>query len=116
MGKLFKILAWLLLVVVVLIGTAVVVAPLVLDPNDFKGDIITQVKERTGRDLKIEGDLKLSVFPWLGIEIGGVELGNAPGFGDQPFAAAKSAAVRVKLMPLLDKELEVDTIGIDGRD
>ncbi len=114
MVKLIKILVWLLLVVVVLIGTAVVVAPLVLDPNDFKGDIITQVKERTGRDLKIDGDLKLSVFPWLGIEIGEVELGNAPGFGDQPFAAAKSAAVRVKLMPLFDKELVVDTIGVDG--
>jgi AsmA protein len=114
MVRLIKILVWLLLIVVVLIGTAVVVAPLVLDPNDFKGDIITQVKERTGRDLKIDGDLKLSVFPWLGIEIGEVELGNAPGFGDQPFAAAKSAAVRVKLMPLLDKELVVDTIGVDG--
>lgn len=114
MFRLIKILVWLLLVAVVLIGTAVVVAPLVLDPNDFKGDIISQVKERTGRDLKIDGDLKLSVFPWLGIEIGEVELGNAQGFGDQPFAAAKSAAVRVKLMPLLDKELVVDTIGVDG--
>ncbi|MCW8890780.1 MAG: AsmA family protein, partial [Sedimenticola sp.] len=114
MGKLFKIIGSLLAVVVVLVIAAVIILPMVIDPNDYKGEIVSQVKEQTGRDLKIDGDLKLSVFPWLGIDIGGLSLSNAKGFGDKPFAVVNSAAVRVKLMPLLSKQLEVDTIGLEG--
>jgi AsmA protein len=114
MGKLFKILGWLLGVTLLLVIAAVIIIPLVVDPNDFKDEIVAQVREQTGRTLQIEGDLKLSVFPWLGLETGAVSLGNAKGFGEEPFAAADAIAVRVKLMPLLDNELEVDTVGIDG--
>ena len=114
MGKLFKILGGLLLVLLLLVVAAVIILPMVIDPNDYKGEIVTQVKEQTGRDLTITGDLKLSVFPWLGIDIGGLELSNAKGFGEQPFALINSAAVRVKLMPLLSRQLEVDTVGLDG--
>ncbi|TVO77079.1 MAG: AsmA family protein [Sedimenticola selenatireducens] len=114
MGKLFKIIGGFLVVIVVLVVAAVIILPMVVDPNDYKDEIITQVKEQTGRDLKIAGDLKLSVFPWLGVDIGGLELSNAKGFGDKPFAVVNSAAVRVKLMPLLSKQLEVDTIGLEG--
>ncbi|WP_428622762.1 AsmA family protein [Sedimenticola sp.] len=114
MGKLFKILGGLVLVVLLLVVAAVIILPMVVDPNDYKDEIVSQVKAQTGRDLKIAGDLKLSVFPWLGVEIGGLELSNAKGFGDKPFAVVKSAAVRVKLMPLLSRQLEVDTVGLDG--
>ena len=31
-----------------------------------------ETKRATGRDLILKGDLKLSVFPWLGVEIGQV--------------------------------------------
>jgi AsmA protein len=114
MGRLFKYLGWLIGLVVLLVVAAVVVLPMVVDPNDFKGQIISRVEQETGRSLKIDGDLKLSVFPWLGIEIAGLELGNARGFGPEPFAMVKRAAVRVKLMPLLSRQLEVDTVGLDG--
>ncbi len=114
MGKLFKVLGTLIAVLVLLVVAAVVILPMVVDPNDYKEEIVSAVQEQTGRDLKIEGDLKLSVFPWLGIEIGALELSNAKGFGDKPFAAVGHAAVRVKLMPLLSKQLEVDTVGLEG--
>jgi AsmA protein len=87
---------------------------MVVDPNDFKGEIVERVQKQTGRELKIAGDLDLSVFPWLGVQVNGVELSNAPGFGKAPFASVTRAAIRVKLMPLLDKKLEVDAIELDG--
>ncbi len=114
MGKLFKILGGVVALVVLLIVAAVVITPLMVDPNDYKEEIIAKVQEQTGRTLQIGGDLKLSVFPWLGVEIGALELGNARNFGDQPFAAVNHAAVRVKLLPLLSSRIEVDTIGLDG--
>jgi len=114
MGKLFKILAALVGVVLLLVVAAVIIIPLVVDPNDYKDEIVTKVKEATGRDLKIQGDIGLSVFPWLGVELGAIELSNAKGFGDAPFAAVTEAAVRIKIMPLLDKRLEADTVTLKG--
>ncbi|AKH20890.1 AsmA family protein [Sedimenticola thiotaurini] len=114
MGKFFKIVGGLVLVLVLLIVAAAIILPMVIDPNDYKEQIVDQVKQQTGRDLQITGDLKLSVFPWLGVDIGGLQLSNAEGFGEQPFAVVNSAAVRVKLMPLLSRQLEVDTVGLDG--
>ncbi|MFQ5995312.1 MAG: AsmA family protein [Acidiferrobacterales bacterium] len=114
MKRVIKILAIVLGAFILGIIALAIILPLVIDPNDYKDEIIEAAKENTGRDLKIDGDLKLSVFPWLGVELAGVELANAPGFGQQPFARVTAAGVRVKLLPLLSKELVVDTILLDG--
>ena len=56
---------------------------LFFDPNDFREDISQAVKEETGRDLVIDGEVRLQLFPWLAIEVGHATLGNAEGFGDE---------------------------------
>lgn len=114
MGKVLKWLFGLLLVLVVLIIAAVIVLPMVIDPNDYKPQIVDAAKKQLGRDLAIEQDLGLSVFPWLGIETGGVRVGNAAGFSDQPFAEVEQVGVKVKLLPLLSKRVEVDTLVLKG--
>lgn len=114
MKRLLKILAWALGLLVALILVAVIVVPLVIDPNDYRDEINNLVEKQTGRELTIEGDLELSVFPWLGLEIGKTRLGNAPGFGPDPFASIEGADIRVKLLPLLRRKVEVDTIRLNG--
>ena len=89
---------------------------LFVDPNDYKDRIASAVKSSTGRDLTLSGPIKLSVFPWIALELNGVSLGNPPGFTSQPFAAVQHAAVRVKLFPLLRKELQIGQVEIDGLD
>jgi len=114
MGKLLKIILGLVVLLVVIVVIAAVVLPMVIDPNDYKDEIAATVEEHTGRTLKIEGDLTLSVFPWLGLEIGPTQLSNAEGF-DAPYMARMEAVeVRVKLLPLLRKQLEVNTIRLAG--
>ena len=81
MKKLIKFLLVTLAVLVTLIVITAVALPLLFDPNDYKPQITELVKEQTGRDLKIPGEIELSVFPWLGIKLGKVELSNAKGFG-----------------------------------
>ncbi|OGT89555.1 MAG: hypothetical protein A2286_02850 [Gammaproteobacteria bacterium RIFOXYA12_FULL_61_12] len=110
MKTFFKILLYLVLLLVVV----ALALPLVVDPNDFKGQITEQVEKRTGRSFVIGGDIKLSVFPWLGVELNQARLGNAPGFGDEPMVQVEQAGVRVKLIPLLQKKLEVDTVVLYG--
>jgi AsmA protein len=114
MKKAVKVLLWLFGVVVLLLVGLVVVIPMVVDPNDYKTLVVDKVKEATGRDLKIEKELSLSVFPWVGIETGGVELGNAEGFGGKPFARIEHLAVNVKVWPLLSKKVEVGEVELSG--
>ena len=59
-GKPLKFLFGFLFLLVGLIVVAVVVLPLIIDPNDYKGEIATAVQEQTGRTLEIEGDISLS--------------------------------------------------------
>jgi len=101
-------------VVVLLIVSAAILLPIVIDPNDHKPEIIAQVKEQTGRDLRIDGDIALTVFPWIGVELGKVELSNAAGFDNPVFASTDKVSIRVKLLPLFSKRLEMDTVTIHG--
>jgi len=114
MGKLLKIILGLVALAAGLILVLAIVLPFIIDPNDFKSQIATAVQENTGRTLSIDGDISLSVFPWLGLDIGPTRLSNAPGFGEQPMASMEKVQVRVKLLPLLHKQLEMDTVRLSG--
>ena len=114
MGRMLKIILSVAAIIIVLIIAAVLILPLVVDPNDFKPEIQAAVKDNTGRDLLIEGDLQLSVFPWLGVSTGKLTLSNAPGFSDKVFAEISESNVKVKLLPLLSKELEVSRVVLKG--
>jgi len=74
---------------------------LFFDPNDFREEIAQAVKEETGRDLVIDGEVSLQLFPWLAVEVGHATLGNAEGFGDEPFAEFDRAELGVRVLPLL---------------
>ncbi len=110
MGKRIKILVGLVFIIVV----AVIALPVLIDPNDYKEEIQAAVKEKTGRDLSINGDLSLSVFPWIGVGINDVSLSNAKGFKAEYFAEIKQAKVKVKLLPLLSQQVEVSTVVLKG--
>lgn len=88
---------------------------LFFDPNEYRDEISAAVKESTGRDLTIEGELSLSLFPWLAIEVGRTELGNAQGFGDEPFMRFDDASLSIRLLPLiLRRQVTVGTASIEG--
>lgn len=112
-----KILKWLLgtvLALVLILGVGVVALVYLVDWNDFKDTIQNQVKKQTGRDLEIAGDLTPSVFPWAGITIGEIALANASGYGDAPFARIGGADVKVELLPLIKREINVRTVELKG--
>ena len=115
MSRLSKILVWLVAGVVVVFAIAAVAFFLFFDPNDFREDIAKAVKESTGRDLVIDGEVDLQLFPWLAVKLGHTTLGNAPGFGDEPFAELNRAELSVKVLPLLlRQEVAVGKAEVDG--
>ena len=100
------------LIGLIVIGLVFVV--LFVDPNDYRDDIEKMVEEKTGRELTLSGDLKLSLFPWIAIESGPASLGDAPGFGPEPFVSIRQAHIGVRLLPLLSGRIEVGNVKLDG--
>src|SRR4249920_1093463 len=109
-----KIAGWAILGAVVLLVLGAIAVIALVDPNDYKDDITQAVHDRTGRDLRLDGKLSLSVFPWLAIETGHAQLGNPANFAPGPFVEVKSADVGVKLIPLLRGRFEVRRLRLDG--
>ena len=115
MSRTLKFVAWLVAAVVTFCIIAAVALFVFFDANDFREDIADAVAESTGRELVIEGDVSISLFPWLAIEIGRSELGNAPGFGNAPFAEFESAKMGVQVLPLLlRREVAVGTVAVES--
>ncbi|MBF0190620.1 MAG: AsmA family protein [Magnetococcales bacterium] len=98
---------------IVLLAVAVAI-PLFVDPNQYKQEIAALVKEKTGRDVTVNGSMALSLFPWAGVSLEDVTLGDVPGFGSEPLARVARLEVRARLMPLLSKRLEADRIAVKG--
>lgn len=114
MGKSVK---WLFvivaLVMVIAVGGAVIVA-ISVDPNAHKAQITQWLEDRSGRSFQIPGDVSFVFFPWFGVKLGQVTMGNPPGFGSQPFAQIANVHIRVKVLPLWHRQVEVGTVVVDG--
>ncbi|HSH71723.1 MAG TPA: AsmA family protein [Methylophilaceae bacterium] len=98
------------LLLLVLIVVAVVAAT--FNPNDYKPLVVKLVQEKKQRTLHIDGDIKLAFWPKIGADLGKVSLSEHN--SDKQFAAINSAKVSLALLPLLKKQLVVDTIYVDG--
>ncbi|MBL8674607.1 MAG: AsmA family protein, partial [Rhodospirillales bacterium] len=97
-------------VLVGLIVAAGVATPFLIDPNAFKPQIVAKVKEATGRDLVIDGPLRLSMFPTPSVSAEGVRLSNAPGGKAAQMLDLKAASAGVALWPLLSKRVEISEV------
>ena len=82
------------------------------NPNDYKPQIVQLVKDKFERRLKMDGDIKLTFYPALGADLGGLKLSEHG--GEKEFAAIEAARVSLQLMPLLAHELVVDRIEVRG--
>jgi AsmA protein len=111
-----KFLAGLAGAIILLVVAGLLAVWLLVNPNDYKGRVAAAVKSSTGRELVLTGDIKLSVFPWVALELGPASLGNPPGFGAEPFLAFNRAAVRISLWRLLHEEMQIQRVEIDGLD
>lgn len=112
--KPLKIIGIVIAAIIVLIVITAIVLPFIINPNDFKPQIARAVNNKTGRELSIPGTIRLSIFPWLGAEIGPMSLSNTPGFSSMPFASINETDVHVHFWPLLRGTIEVGAIKLDG--
>ena len=102
------------LVVLLIFVVIATIFLLTFDANENKQSITDFIKKQTGRELLLEGDVYLSVFPKIAIILGPAELSNAQGFKTKTFAQVDKATISVALLPLLSGDVKVDKIELHG--
>ena len=99
-----------LLALFVLLVAAVLIVPSFINWNTFKPDIVAQVRSATGRDLTIGGDIRLKLLPSPALSVEDARFANIEGAPTPDMATLKSLDVRVRLVPLLTGEIQVESI------
>lgn len=110
MKKLLKIIGGLVSLIII---TAIAV-PMFISADYVKTQLQAQVKKATGRELKIEGKASISLLPSIAVKLSDVTFGNPAGFSTPFFVKVKTLSVGAALKPLLNKQLRITDITIDG--
>ena len=115
MKRLIKALSGLVVLVVVLlvVGVAILMS---IDVNDYRGQIADVVRDATGRELEIQGDLRLEISLQPAIAVDGVLFANPAGMSRPHMATLKHAEARVALLPLLSGDIRVKYVVLEGLD
>lgn len=92
---------------VVIIIAAILIIPKIVNVQKYKPELEKKIAEATGRPFSVSDDLRFSIFPWIGLSFSDLHLGNVKGFKEKDFVNVKSFEVRVKLLPLLSKNIQV---------
>ena len=106
-----RFLKWVIVTICILAGLiigAAVLVPMFVDVGKYLPDIEVMVTRHTGRSFSMGDDIKLSLFPWAGVRLSDLTLGNPEGFEDKPMITVKSFEARVKVLPLFSKQIQVD--------
>ncbi len=102
----------------VLIAVAAVVAfvlvlPFLVPMDAYRGRIESAAEHATGRTLKIEGPMRLMIFPHLGLRAHNVTFANMPGGHASAMATAGEISLSVRILPLLTGRIALDKIVLD---
>ena len=114
MKKILKVVAIVVGALLVVVVAVVVAVGFLFNPNDYKGQIAAAVTKATGRTLTLDGNLALSMFPTIRIQVGSATLSNAQGFGPAPMAKIGGAELQVSLWPLLFGKVEIGNARLSG--
>ncbi|HCT5131893.1 TPA: AsmA family protein [Aeromonas hydrophila] len=107
-------------IIYILLGLAlaavVAIAALVslIDPNQFKPQLVEQVRKSTGRELVIQGDIGWRFWPSLGLSLEQVALRNPAGFAEPDLVRFTRGEASVGLLPLLSHKLEIGKVTLSG--
>lgn len=82
---------------------------LFVNPNDFKDELKSVALEKANVNLRLDGDISWSFFPWLGLGLEdiGVSIGSDP-----EILQFDRAEFGLAILPLLEQKIQVDKVNL----
>jgi len=96
-------------IVLILAFIVAVLAPFFIDLNRYKDTILSQLDPYVPRDVDFDR-IELTVLSGLGAELYGLRVGDNPAFSKGDFLKLASLQVRVRILPLLKRQIKVKRI------
>ena len=99
-------------IVVAVVAVALGVFLATFNPNDYRGTIQTKLEQQLDRKVTL-GNMSLGLLP-LRFRVANLSIAEDPKFGrTSPFIQTQELSVSVKLLPLLSKSVEVDSLSLE---
>jgi AsmA protein len=98
-------------IVVLVIVLAVGVFVATFNPNDYRGTIQAKLEQQLDRKVSL-GNMSLGLFP-LRFKVANLSIADDPKFSNRAFVQTQELSVSVKLLPLLSKSVEVDSLSLE---
>jgi AsmA protein len=98
-------------VVVILIILAAVAFVATINPNDYRGTIQARLEQQLNRKIEL-GNMNLRLFP-PSFRVAMLSISEDPSFNsNRPFIQTEELRVSVKLLPLLSKSVQIDSLAL----
>lgn len=115
MKKIVKIILIVIAVIVLLMVIAIAAMFVYFSkPERYKPVIQKVVYDATSRDLHLNGDIKFSIYPYIGFHIGNASLSNPKDFTPPDMIKFDSADLSIRLLPLLSGSVIIDKLAFNG--
>jgi AsmA protein len=98
------------LVVLPVLGAGIVA--LTFDANRLKPRIAAAIEQATGRDVALDGPIRLGLSLRPTLQVNDVKLANAPGFAPATMATLDRLDLQLALLPLLHRHIEIEQLAL----
>lgn len=103
------------LVALILVCTGVLLwASYYIDTGEFRTRFTQTLETVLDRPVTLGGDIDIAVWPRLALTVEDLTIGEAPGFGDEPAARFDDISISVRIIPLLSRHIEVESLELSG--
>lgn len=87
----------------------VLALPVLIDLNRYQDQYKPVIERALNRTIQVQ-DIRLALWPTIGVRVTGLSILDDPAFGMKPFVSVASLNVGVRLLPLLTGKIEVEEI------
>jgi AsmA protein len=98
-------------IVVVVLVAAVGIFVATFNPNDYRGTVQSKLEQQLERKVTL-GNMELGLFPFR-FRVFNLAVADDPKFGTRPFVQTQELSVSVKLLPLLSKSVQIESLALD---
>ncbi|HBG18193.1 MAG TPA: hypothetical protein DDY32_02675 [Desulfobulbaceae bacterium] len=114
MNKILKYGIFPVVIFIFLLVVTVMLMPVLINVQKYVPEIEKSISKASGRPFSIGSDVAVSFFPWLSLTFSDLKLGNPPGFVSDALVKIDSFEARIKLLPLLKKEIRISRFVVGG--